>query len=331
MVSYSPRKLLEYVRDGLVEQEQFGFIVRCSSETCVSKFGDDLNYPFYLRSCAKPLQGSLIIDLNLDIFFNMSLKEIALCCSSHSGEPCHVLIIKNFLERIDFSENDLKCGLDKPLSKNECKKLSISNSQENILQNNCSGKHAMMLAICKKNGWDYKTYDEKEHPLQKAIKNKIYELCELNKDYAITKDGCGVPIHAMPLENMLKGYLNLFLNEKYSKIRESFIQNPYLISGENRLDNAIMSANKNLIAKSGASGIFIVVNLEEKEALAVKVLDDNMRARAICVIEALKQLRWLDDKMMQHELIKKHNKRDILTHHNEKVGEAKCCFTLSGL
>ena len=323
MVNYFPEKLLEYIRDGLVEQEQFGFIVRCSSKTCLFKLGDDSNYPFYLRSCAKPLQGSLIIDFKLDTFLNMSLKEIALCCSSHSGEPCHVSIVKNLLKKTGIDKSDLKCGIDKPLSRNECKKLIISGSQENILQNNCSGKHAMMLAICKKNGWDCKTYDEKEHPLQIAVRDKIYELCELNEDYAITKDGCGVPIYAMPLENMAKGYLNLFLNKKYSKIRDAFLQNPYLISGENRLDNAIMNANENLIAKSGASGIFIVVNLKEKEALVVKVLDDNMKARAICVIEALKQLGWLDDKMLQHELIKKHNKRDILTHHNEKVGEIK--------
>ena len=56
----------------------------------------------------------------------------------------------------------------------------------------------------------------------------------------------------MPLENMLRGYLNLFLDGKYSKLKDSFVQNPYLIGGEDRLDTAIMTANKKLIAKVGA-------------------------------------------------------------------------------
>lgn len=69
----------------------------------------------------------------------------------------------------------------------------------------------MMLALCKMNGWNLENYDEPSHPLQKEIKRKIYELCGLKKDYPVTKDGCGVPIHSMPLENMVKGILIFFV------------------------------------------------------------------------------------------------------------------------
>lgn len=320
---YSPTKLVEFVRDGLVEQEHLGFFVKVSLDGNVSKIGDDKNYPYYLRSCAKPLQASLVVDFGLVEFYNMSSEEVALCCASHTGEPCHVKVVKGFLDKVGIDSSLMKCGLHKPLSKTEQNKLLLSGEVENVLQNNCSGKHAMMLAICKKMGWNLSSYDQKEHPLQLAIKSKIYELCEVQGEFSITKDGCGVPIHAMPLDNMVKGYLNLLLNPKYSIIKDSITQNPYLIGGEDRLDTAIMSANNSLIAKVGAGGLCIVVNLLKQEGLIIKVQDCDMKARALCLIEALSQLGWLDSSMLENDLIKAQNKKDILTLHGEKIGKVE--------
>lgn len=335
MPNYSPVKLVEFIRDRLVEQEHYGLFIKLSKSGNIKKIGEDNKYPFYLRSCAKPLQAALVIDFELNKFYNLSSKELAICCASHAGEECHTKTVKGFLNKIGLDESYLKCGLHKPISKTEQNKLILSGGKENILQNNCSGKHTMMLAICKKQGWGVNrgkwginNYFDAKHPLQIAIKQKIYELCELKENYPATKDGCGVPIYSMPLENMIKGYLNLFFDEKYTKIKEAFVQNPYLIGGEDRLDTAIMGANNNLIAKVGAGGLCIVVNLETEEAIIIKIMDCDMKARAICLIEALRQLGWLTPEMLQNELIKEQNKTDILTLHGEKIGEAKFCFKL---
>ncbi len=329
MFNYKPVKLLEYLRSGLIEQEHFGLFVRVSADGNMFKIGNDNNYPFYLRSCAKPLQASLVIDFGLDKFYNMTLPEMAVCCASHAGEPCHADVIKGFLKKTGLDASYLKCGFHKPLSETEQNKLLLSGNKEDIFQNNCSGKHVMMLAICKKMGWDLKTYDEKQHPLQIAIKNKIYELCEISSgDYPATKDGCGVPIYSMPLENMVKGYLNLFLDKKYLKIREAFVQNPYLTGGEDRLDTAIMTVNKDLIAKVGAGGLCILLNLKQKEGFVIKIMDCDMKARAICLIEALKQLGWLNKEMIENDLIKFQNKTDIFTLHKEKIGGVNTAFSL---
>ena len=45
---------------------------------------------------------------------------------------------------------------------------------------------------------------------------------------------------SMPLEDMLRGYLNLFTNPRYEKIKNAFLNHPYLIGGENRLDTKII-------------------------------------------------------------------------------------------
>jgi len=81
-----------------------------------------------------------------------------------------------------------------------------------------------------------------------------------------------------------------------------------------------------LIAKVGAGGLCIIVNLEKREGLIVKIMDCDMKARAICLIEALHQLGWLTDEMLENDLIKAQNKKDILTLHGEKIGQAEICF-----
>lgn len=294
MIDTYPEKLVKYLRDGLIEQEHFGFIVLCNKERVIDKTGETNNYPFYLRSCAKPLQASLLIDFGMDKFFNMTEQEIALCCASHAGQEIHTETAKDLLLKIGLEPSSLKCGLHKPLSKTEQRKLLLNGERENVFHNNCSGKHIMMLGLCVMNGWDLLTYDDENHPLQKLIKQKIYELCDVKQNYPITSDGCGVPIHSMPLSNMVKGYLNLFCNPIYVKIKNAFLNNPYIIGGEDRTDTKIIENSHNIIAKVGAGGLCIVVNTEKEEGFVVKISDSDMKARELVVIDTLKNLHWAD-------------------------------------
>lgn len=288
-----PKTLVQYIRNGLVEQEHLGFVrLKKYYSTRDIKIGEDNNYPFYLRSCAKPLQASLLIDFGLDKEFEMTEQEIALCCASHAGEKCHTDILQNLLKKMNLSEKDLLCGCHQPLSQTRQFEMNKNNENFSQIHNNCSGKHIMMLGLCKMNNWDIKTYNKREHPLQQAIIEKITQLCELKDQYPITKDGCTVPIMSMPLENMLIGFLNLFCDEKYSRIKNAFLNNPYLIGGENRTDTKIIANSKNLVAKVGAGGLCIVVNLEEKSGFVVKVSDCNMNAREILTLDIINKLKW---------------------------------------
>ena len=307
----SPEILVEYVRDGLIEQEHRGFVVLANKDKALDYVGDSKNYPFFLRSCAKPLQASLIIDYEMDKIFHMDEKEIAFCCASHAGEKLHTDIAEKLLQKMGIDENYLRCGLHKPLSKTRQIEMLLNKESETQLQNNCSGKHIMMLGLCKINDWSLEDYYKTDHPLQITIKNKIYELCSIKHEYPITTDGCGVPIASMPLENMLKGYLNVFCNEKYEKIKNSFLNNPYIIGGEDRTDTFIMQNSKGIIAKVGAGGLCIVVNIKQEEAFVIKISDCDMRARELVVCQVLKNLQWADIK----------TDKTIKTLHGDIVGE----------
>ncbi len=302
--SYIPQRLVKHFRGELTAQEHLGFVVGTDFS-----FGETFDYPFYLRSCAKPLQASLIIDENLDF----TSEEIAICCASHAGEDCHVELAKQLLNKVGIDENKLRCGIHAPISKTANENLIKKGQEPTVFHNNCVGKHIMMLAICKKYGWDLDTYDQLEHPVQQLIKEKIYDLCEIEEDYPTTKDGCGVPIFSMPLKNMLKGYLHLLISTKYEKIRDAFRQNPYIIGGENRLDTKIMQNSNNLIAKVGAGGLCIVINLEHADGIVVKILDCDMQAREIATLSMIKKLNWANIPF----------ETDIKTIHGDVVGLMK--------
>lgn len=269
---------VEYIRDGLVEEYHDGYFLLNSNPK------PDNNYPYYLRSCAKPLQASLLIDNDIDL----SLEELAFCSGSHAGEACHIEVAKKILKKFDLKETDLKCGIHAPLSRSMQDKMLLRGEKPNAFHNNCSGKHLGFLAICKVRGWDIKTYDSPEHPLQVEIRKKINEMCEVKESYPVTTDGCGVPILSMSLKNMLIGYRTLV--ENYPQIVNAILKNPYIYGGEDRLDTEIIQKTDNVIAKVGAGGLCIVFDLKTKDSFVVKMYDGSMPARRIAVFEIINRL-----------------------------------------
>lgn len=294
MMFNSPETLIKYVRDGLVEEQHFGYIMVLNRVHVVDRVGECGNYPFYLRSCAKPLQAALLIDFGLDSAYDMSEDEIAFCCSSHTGEHCHVEIAKSLLQKFGLKESDLLCGVREPVSVAAREELLLNNKKPTVLHNHCSGKHLMMLGLCLMHNWDLKDYNNPEHPLQQLIKERIYDLCELRKEYPVSTDGCGVPIYSMPLQNMGKGYLNLFCSDEYVKIRNAFLNNPYIIGGEDRTDTKIIENSDNLVAKVGAGGLCIVTNITTEECLVVKISDADIKAREYVTAAAIRNMQWAE-------------------------------------
>ena len=282
-----PALLTRQSRGKLIEEEHYGFITRVSKAgEVLETFGCDAGEPFYLRSCEKPLQASLAIDYGLDL----TDKELAIACGSNAGEKCHYETARGFAEKFGIRAEDLKCGVHKPLSKTRQAEMLLAGEREDVFHNNCIGKHLTMLALCKKLGLSTTDYDELEHPLQQLIIKKVSELCATNPDYPVTKDGCGIPVMSMPLKNMVLGFLNLFCDAKYEKMKTAILQNPYIYGGEDRTDTKIVE--NGLIAKVGAGGLCIVVNTEAEEGFVVKVCDCDMKARELVTIDYINRLGW---------------------------------------
>ena len=314
-INYYPEVLLTQTRNGLTELEYSGFVVLCDRYKNIITIGNPNRYPFFQRSCAKPMQASLIADFDTKKYYSMSEKEIALCCGSHTGEPVHLELLRGLLNRAGLTEENLKCPAVPPLNKDEQKKFTTYSP----LHNNCSGKHTLMLLLCGQNGWDVDTYLDFDHPLQKLIYRRIQELCETDSELPATRDGCGAPNWALPLEEQAIGFLNLFCSEKYIDIKNAMLENPYMVGGYDRQDTDIIANTGNIAAKAGAGGLLCMVNTATEESVVIKVLDANMNARILIAIELLRQLGWAD-KTEIDKLINIYPKT-VLTESGEYVGE----------
>ncbi len=318
MTAFHPDCLLVQKRAGIVELEFYGFILYLNRSGVKKRVGLDNNYPFFHRSCAKPLQASLIKDFKTDKFYDLTEKEIAVCCGSHTGESCHIEILKNLLAKADLREENLKCPVIPPLNNfDSLKKFSP-------LHNNCSGKHTLMLMICRQNGWDIEHYLSFEHPLQKNILLKLEALC-FERNLKATLDGCTAPNWATSLEGLGKGFLELAAGHKF--IVDAMRNNPYYVGGLNRLDTHIMQISDYITAKVGAGGLCVIVNTLTNEALVVKVMDADMKARTIIALEAVKQLNWINNDSIDSNLLKYFDSC-IYTENGIKVGEYTPCFSL---
>ena len=111
------------------------------------------------------------------------------------------------------------------------------------------------------------------------------------------------------------------------KIKNAFLNYPYIIGGNMRLDSEIINSGRNIIAKVGAGGLCVVVNIEKEECLVIKIADSNMEARSFAIINSMLQLKWLDKK----EILSNPKNiyiKDIRSQDNEVLGRIEPCFII---
>ncbi|MGN0015332.1 MAG: asparaginase [Candidatus Gastranaerophilaceae bacterium] len=287
--------LSRHKRGGLYEEEHFGIILEYFDNEIIKIAGDGKAYPFYHRSCMKPLQFAAVSEI-IDAF-NFTDKEIAVCTASHSGEDFHIQTITNILNKIGLSEKDLLCPPLMPLDSNAKHILIKQNKNPRAIHNNCSGKHAAMLAYCVLKGFDIKNYNNINHPLQKYVLNFCAEICEKKlTDCPVSKDGCTLPVIATPLENLAKGFLKVYTHKKYKKIAEAVLKNPYYAGGHGRLDSEIIAAsNGKLTAKVGAGNLCCVVDVKTKKSFVIKLSDPDNFSRGLILSTLLNKMNYFEN------------------------------------
>ena len=124
----------------------------------------------FFRSSAKIFQAMVLVESGAADRFAFTDKELALCCSSHDGEADHTDTAVAMLHKAGLEERHLLCGAHAPYSA-KAKQLAVQQGTTfSAKHNNCSGKHAGMLAACVHNGWPLETYQQFDHPLQVEIR-----------------------------------------------------------------------------------------------------------------------------------------------------------------
>jgi len=223
-----------------------------------------------------------MVDLGLDLPANL----LAVVCASHDGAPMHLEAVVQILKRFELKESDLRNTPSRPRDNEERSKARVAGVEPSSLQQNCSGKHAGMLATCRINGWSLRNYLDEDHPIQLAITARMADFgCKVRH---IGIDGCGAPTHALELSALARAFG--VIASSRSRVAQAMMSRPDLVGGANSDVTQWMQAIPGLIVKDGADGVMGAA-LADGRACAYKIADGSSRARQAVMIEALRVMQ----------------------------------------
>jgi L-asparaginase II len=266
-------------RGGCVEAVHSVSGVAVCDNRVVWRVGDDRETAF--RSASKPFQLACSLSALSDP--EVPLDALAVGAASHSGEPQHTAIVERVLAWIGASAEGLQCGAHAPMHAPSAEAVLRSEGCYTALHNNCSGKHAFMLAACVHNQWplDYRPND---HPLQHYIARCLGDWTGVTSTTAI--DGCGVPTFVQSLTAVARAWWRVAASMeavtrgtatdpwelRLGRIGLAMAAHPELTSGTGRLDlDVVRHAHEPMAVKIGAAGLFCIALPRRRTGIAVKV------------------------------------------------------------
>lgn len=256
----------------------------------------------FARSALKPLQIAALVAHPQFGRFGFEPREIAVFCGSHSGEPRHAETVLAALQKIGCRKEDLQCGVHVPLYYEALGRKPLREEVFTPLHNNCSGKHAAMLALCRLLEAPIDSYLAIDHPVQCAIRAAIARFTGLaESQLRAGVDGCGAPTYAFPLRRLAGAFAALATGDgagpcggAAQHIYAAMATHPEMSSGLRRLDLALSTAGGGAwIAKTGAEGVEAVAVRTQGWGIAVKIADGSARARNLATVELMRQLGLL--------------------------------------
>lgn len=268
--------LAHLVRGGFVESVHRASVAVTGPDGSVLHAWGSVETPIFPRSSNKPLQALAVVRSGVDI----DGAQLAVACASHSGEPIHLEAARAILAGAGLSEADLQNTPTLPLDEAEQHRWIREGLAPASIAQNCSGKHAAMLAACVKRGWPTQDYRDIEHPLQIAIRGAIEELTGDTVDH-VAVDGCGAPVMSVTLAGLARSFGRLAsapAGSDEARVAAAMNAFPQYVGGTGRDVTALMEHTPGLIAKDGAESMY-AVGLPDGRGVAVKVVDGFGRAK----------------------------------------------------
>ncbi len=284
-----PRTVLVERGDRIESVHRVSGVAVTADGRVIDAFGD-IDTPIFPRSALKPFQAHPLVGSGAAARFGLSEESLAVACASHSGEPAHVEAVRTLLAASGSSEDDLGCGTHPPIDESSARRLLEQAEASSALHHNCSGKHAGMLAVSRYESLDVATYLDRGHGVQRAIAEAIVEFTGWGDLDDPARDGCSAPAWAMPLRNVARGYAQLDADDSGRALFDAMVRHPFLVAGTGRPCTALMGEVGDIIAKSGAEGVFGACCRSGGVGVAIKVHDGATRASSVALIALLDRL-----------------------------------------
>jgi L-asparaginase II len=291
--------MVDVIRGERVESTHAVAACACDDAGNVLLACGTVDVPVFLRSAAKPFIAAAAVRAGVVERFGLTEREVAVMCASHLAEPLHLETVRALLTKIGADVADLQCG-----------------GSPSALYNNCSGKHAGILALARLRGEPFAGYLDATHPVQR----EILAFCALAFDdpglpQRIGVDGCGIPAFATPLATAARAFARFATlrgfapgdRDALATVRAAMLAEPWMISGTGRFDTDLMAAAAGTIAaKGGAEGVHASALLGAGAGLVLKTIDGAARAVPPAALALLGRLDVLDgfaaERLREHAL-----------------------------
>lgn len=275
-------------RNGIIESTHLGDLVVADAGGQVRHVAGNPERLAYYRSSSKPLQALTVVGSGAADRFSLTRAELAVCCASHCGSALHVKTVAGILEKIGLDASALQCGTHMPGDETERRRLIQSGEAPTPLHNNCSGKHAGMLAAAVAMGADTASYLDLDHPVQKDILTNLELATDISREaFHIGADGCGAPTVAVPLQAVAVSFARLANPDDMPadfrtaalKVCEAMGAAPEMVSGPGSFNTVLLDRGRgHLVAKAGAEGLFALGICDPRRlGVAMKTADGSSR------------------------------------------------------
>lgn len=294
--------IVDVVRGSVVESRHRVHVAVSDADGHLRAYAGEADLLTFFRSAAKPFQALPLVEDGVAVRFGFTDAELALCCGSHSGTADHVELTEAILRKAGATSDALACGPHPPFDGVAQRTLAENGVEPGRVHNNCSGKHAGMLALARGHGWDENGYHAVWHPVQGRMLAEVVRWADVpDEAVALGVDGCGIPCFGLPLRNMALAYASLAAAARRGEpgpacIVGAMTTYPEMVAGEGRICTELMRCTGGrMFAKIGAEGVYCVGVPGAELGIALKVEDGAARAVGPAILAVLRSLDLISE------------------------------------
>lgn len=322
---------VEILRGGHLESRHIVHVVVAHARRGVIAHCGNPNHVSFVRSAIKMFQALPLAEDGVVDALGMTAEEIALCTASHNAESFHVDAARSILRKAGNDEQALACGPHPPMHDPSAAALDRHGTSPGRIHNNCSGKHAGMLALARHHGWTTDGYHLSSHPVQRRVVQTLAAWTGVDvASIADAVDGCGLPTFALPLDRVALACARFAASEEPAPaiIRDAMTAHPEYVAGTGRLCTALMTAARGtLFAKVGAEGYYCAGLPDRQLGIALKVEDGAKRASEPALLAVLRAL----DVPLPSDALRPFSHPVVTNTRGEVVGQVRARIELHAL
>jgi len=292
--------LVEAIRGSFIESVHRGSVAIADAEGRIVASVGNVVRPVFPRSAIKALQAIPFVETGTWQTYGFTAADLALACASHSGWPMHSERAEAMLTRAGSTPEALSCAAHWPMSQDVLIELARAGQVPTRCHNNCSGKHAAMVATAIATGAPVAGYASPDHPVQGAVRTVLSEMTGGDLSTVTPGiDGCGLPNWPIPLVGLAKAFAKfapqadvpVARRDAIARILQACWAHPDLTAGPGRLDTEILeNAAGAVYLKTGAEGVYCAALPERGLGIALKIDDGATRASEIAIATLVAEL-----------------------------------------